>query len=53
MMALRDGARASGSLYSMEGMIENFRVGIQECLAHYGNVSPALAADLVLPGNES
>jgi glycosyltransferase involved in cell wall biosynthesis len=51
MRALRDGARASGSLYSMEGMIENFRVGIQECLAHYGDVSPALAADLVLPGN--
>jgi glycosyltransferase involved in cell wall biosynthesis len=52
LVALRDGARKSGSLYSMEGMIENFRLGIHQCLAHYGDASPALAAGLVLPGGE-
>jgi glycosyltransferase involved in cell wall biosynthesis len=50
--ALRDGARASGLLYSMESMIENFGLGIQKCFAYYGDVSSTIAADLVLPGAE-
>jgi L-malate glycosyltransferase len=53
MKALRRGAHASGLLYSMEGMIENFRLGIHECLACYGDVSDALPADLALPGSKS
>ena len=36
MAKLRMGARQSGSQYTMEAMVENFRAGIKECLALYG-----------------
>ncbi len=36
MAKLRTGARQSGSQYTMEVMVENFRAGIKECLARYG-----------------
>jgi glycosyltransferase involved in cell wall biosynthesis len=36
MSKLRVGARQSGSQYTMEAMVENFRSGIKGCLARYG-----------------
>ncbi|MFY9805032.1 MAG: glycosyltransferase family 4 protein [Candidatus Acidiferrales bacterium] len=39
MAALRRGAQAAGSQYTLEAMIENFRSGIRECLARYSSTS--------------
>ena len=47
---LRRGARESGSQYTMEAMVENFRSGVKMCLAQNGAVSRLGAADLAAPG---
>lgn len=36
MKRLREGARVSGARYTIEAMIENFRLGIKHCLASHG-----------------
>jgi glycosyltransferase involved in cell wall biosynthesis len=42
---LRDGAREAGSRYTMEVMVENFRLGIKGCLSSY-NAARGAAADI-------
>jgi L-malate glycosyltransferase len=44
MEKLRSGARASGSVYTMEAMVENFAVGIKNCLERHGAVRRVDAA---------
>ena len=39
LATLRRGAQVAGSQYTIEAMIENFRAGIQQCLARYGSTS--------------
>ena len=49
MTKLRRGARESGSQYTMEAMVENFRFGVHACLAKHGALSRLSAADLAVP----
>jgi glycosyltransferase involved in cell wall biosynthesis len=53
MSKLRMGARQSGSLYTMEAMVENFRAGIKGCLAHYGASARLDSPKLADPKAES
>ena len=53
METLRRGARASGSRYTMEAMVNNFSTGIKQCLAACGKTSPVADGELVAPGAES
>ncbi len=50
---LRMGARQSGSQYTMEAMVENFRAGIKECLALYGTSAPVGSPKLTDPEAEA
>jgi glycosyltransferase involved in cell wall biosynthesis len=49
MAKLRAGARKSGSHYTMEAMVENFKLGIKMCLACHGALSRLDTADLAVP----
>jgi L-malate glycosyltransferase len=53
MTKLRRGARESGSQYTMEAMVENFRFGVKKCLAQHGALSRLAATDLAVPGAKS
>jgi glycosyltransferase involved in cell wall biosynthesis len=53
MAKLRHGARASGSLHTMETMVGNFRAGIKTCLERHGAVRRASTANLAGPETES
>lgn len=46
MVKLRSGARESGFRYTMEAMVENFRMGVKNCLARRGAASCAEASNL-------
>jgi len=37
--SLRQGATIAGARYTIEAMVENFRMGIKRCLAHYSSSS--------------
>lgn len=50
---LRSGSREAGSRYTMEAMIENFRMGIKRCLASCGCVPGMDAADLPVSSIQS
>jgi L-malate glycosyltransferase len=43
---LRNGAREAGSRYTMEAMVQNFRLGIKGCLEASGLVPSTVSADL-------
>ena len=43
---LRNGAREAGSRYTMEAMVQNFRLGIKRCLKAYGVALETVNADL-------
>jgi glycosyltransferase involved in cell wall biosynthesis len=43
---LRNGAREAGSRYTMEAMVQNFRLGIKRCLEAYGVALETVNADL-------
>lgn len=43
---LRNGAREAGSRYTMEAMVQNFRLGIMKCLEAYGVAPEMVDADL-------
>jgi glycosyltransferase involved in cell wall biosynthesis len=53
MAKLRSGALASGSLYKMETMVENFRLGIKKCLERHGTARRVNAANLAGTETES
>jgi hypothetical protein len=53
MEKLRRGAVQSGSRYTMEAMVNNFKTGIKHCLALGGKLAPAMKRDLFVPENES
>jgi glycosyltransferase involved in cell wall biosynthesis len=47
MAKLRDGARESGSRYTMEAMVLNFSTGIKKCLEHYGRYQSRAAFEVI------
>jgi glycosyltransferase involved in cell wall biosynthesis len=49
MEKLRNGARIAGGRYTIEAMVENYRLGITRCLRYYGASSGADVTDLALP----
>jgi glycosyltransferase involved in cell wall biosynthesis len=53
MAKLRSGAQESGFQYTMEAMVENFRSGINMCLARYGAAAFVDAPALGVPETES
>jgi L-malate glycosyltransferase len=53
MEKLRRGAEQSGSRYTMEAMVNNFKAGIEHCLALGGKRAPVTKRDLFIPENES
>jgi glycosyltransferase involved in cell wall biosynthesis len=51
---LREGARESGSRYTMGAMVQNYRSGIKKCLARYKGASfPELAGGSLVRRSEN
>jgi glycosyltransferase involved in cell wall biosynthesis len=53
MEMLRQGAVESGEKYTMEAMVDNFRLGVKQCLDYYGSSVSSRVAEPLATGSDS